>query len=746
VLIARVIVDVPSQALDRAFDYALPDALSDVAVGDAVLVDFANRPVVGYVVDLPRTTDVDPEKLKSATARLGGPFFCSWAPAVAEWVAEHYLAPRSEALRLFLPPGGTPKAVRGRNGVGWELRRADVGAVDDRWVSITCEGRRLEIPARNTLQRALLDALSAGPVRAAELSADLGSIEAAVKRLSELGAITVERRRRYRQDGTRERSAPRFETLTPGQVDALGAIDGALTARGGVVLLDGVTGSGKTEVYLRAIERVVAEGGSAIVLVPEISLTPQTVGRFRTRFGDLVAVLHSRLSAGERFDQWDRVRAGDARVVVGARSALFAPAVDLRLIVVDEEHEPSYKQSSSPRYHARDVAVRLASEAGAAVVLGSASPALESLLRAETGEWTRVHLAERTNARPLPPVEIVDLGAEFEAGNRSMFSRPLAAALEEVQERGEKAVLFLNRRGFASFLLCRECGFVPRCDDCATSLTYHEVGTVVVCHHCGHKEPVPATCPKCSSPYLRRFGAGTQRVETELAERFPGLPVVRMDADTTRGKGGHERALAAFEALESGILLGTQMIAKGLDYPEVTLVGVITADTMLNLPDFRAGERTYQLLEQVAGRAGRGERPGTVIVQTYWPDHPAVLAAASHDPALFYPQERRDREELGYPPYVQLANILIWGRDSRAVTQHAERVAEAIREAVPDDFIVLGPSPSPLAKLKGIWRWHAIVKAPLDADIATPLRRALAGLKRIEGVSVTADVDPTDLV
>ena len=513
-------------------------------------------------------------------------------------------------------------------------------------------------------------------MRVAELTADLGGVSGALDRArARPGRSRVERRRRQRDLHVRERPAPRHTHPVAGQRDALEAIAAANErADGSVVVLDGVTGSGKTEVYLRAIEDVVEAGRSACVLVPEISLTPQTVGRFRSRFGDDVAVLHSRLAAGERYDQWDLVRTGAARIVVGARSALFAPFRDIGLIVIDEEHESSYKQGSSPRYHAREVAAQMAAISGATLVLGSASPSMEALARCKAGVWTRVSMPERVTGQAVPPVTVVDMAAEFADGHRSMFSRPLVAELQGVAERGEKAVLFLNRRGFASFLLCRECGFVPECESCSTSMTYHEVGSRLACHHCGATRAVPATCPRCSSPYLRQFGAGTQRVESELAALLPDLPVVRMDADTTKGKGGHERALAQFEALDSGVLLGTQMIAKGLDYPEVTLVGVINADTTLHLPDFRAGERTYQLLEQVAGRAGRGERPGKVIVQTYWPDHPAVLAAAEHEPHLFYDEEEATREALGYPPFGRLANVLFWGADKTAVAAQASRV------------------------------------------------------------------------
>jgi len=746
--VARVIVDIPTRQLDAPFDYMVPDGMNDVEVGVCVLVDFGGRPVVGYVVSVTDHSSYD--DLKPLRDVLGGPFFDHNAARVAEWIAEEYVCPLSEAVRLFTPPGGTPKAVRAEPASsepgGWTLQLPGVGPVDDRWASITEAGRAHQVRANATLQRAVLDALSAGPLRVAELSADLGSVDGALSTLARVGAVEVERRRRMRDAIIAEHPAPRHDRLTDGQRAALDGIAEKLSAGGGVILLDGVTGSGKTEVYLRAIEDVVATGGTAIVLVPEISLTPQTVGRFRARFGDLVAVLHSRLSAGERYDQWDLARSGAARVVVGARSAIFAPLKDVRLVVIDEEHESSYKQGSSPRYHARAVAEQLAAANGAVVVLGSASPSMESMYRCDVGEWTRVRMPLRVADRALPSVTVVDLGAEFAAGNRSMFSGELTAALDEVRTAGRKAVLFLNRRGFASFLLCRECGYVPTCDSCSISMTYHDAGSRLVCHHCGARRPVPGACPRCSSPYLRQFGSGTQRVEAELTSRFGDWPVVRMDADTTRGKGAHERSLAAFEALDSGVLLGTQMIAKGLDYPEVTLVGIVSADVTLNLPDFRAGERTYQLLEQVAGRAGRGEHPGRVVLQTYWPDHPAIVAAAQHDPAIFYGPESEMRSALGYPPYGRLANVHIRGRHSSDVAAHAAVVAEAVREVLETGWQLLGPSPSPLARIKGVWRWHLLVKAPVGAALPRALSTAVGRVKRSSTVSVSVDMDPVDLL
>lgn len=789
--VARVVIDVATRALTEPFDYAVPAALADgTVVGAPVLVPFGGQRVIGYVVERAESSSFE-GKLRGIEAVLGGAQFLPGAFALANWIASEYVCPLADAMRLFLPPGGSPSArcrygATGARPAGavrsavweavslgagtvaalraldarfpsaaselarggalertWELVPPTTGAVDDRWVSAVA-GSGFAPKARSTMQRAVLDAVQAGPVRAAELAAELGSVDAAVRALAEAGAVRVELRRRVRGVLPPARPAPRHEALADGQKASLAAIAAALP--GGVVLLHGVTGSGKTEVYLRAIEDVVADGGSAIVLVPEISLTPQTVGRFRSRFGEAIAVLHSRLSAGERFDQWDRVRTGEARVVVGPRSALFAPAANLRLVVIDEEHDSSYKQGSAPRYHARAVAERLCRGNGAVLVLGSATPSLESLERAEAGAYTRVVLDERVGGGSMPPVEIVDMADEFRDGHRSMFSRALQKALHDVAARGAKAVLLLNRRGSASFVLCRECGHVPTCESCSVSFTYHEVGDRLVCHHCGAKAALPVRCPKCGSPYLKQFGAGTQRVEAELAALVPDLPVVRMDADTTAGVGGHERRLAEFEALASGVLLGTQMVAKGLDYPEVELVGVINADTTLHMPDFRAGERTYQLLEQVAGRAGRGEAGGRVIIQTYWADHPAILAASRHDPGAFYEEELRSRAELGYPPCGRIARIVVSGTDVAVVRSSAALLAASARHAAPPGCVVLGPAPAPLARLKNAHRWHVLVKGPAGADLPRVLRDALAGTSIDEGVSVAPDVDPVDLM
>ena len=778
--LASVILDIPTQALDAPYTYAVPEEAGDqpIEVGCAVLVPFGPRQAVGFIIGIEERAEgdwpagLDPAKLKGIVRAVSRPYFDEEGAACAQWLSERYIAPLSSCVRLFTPPGGVPRMVRAQGGY-WRLEEPTVGEVDDRWVVPGPALADFE-PRKNAVKQAsIAAALERGELRVAELTAEFGAVSSPLKALEKQGVVRIEHRRRMR--GMAEGSAgsapsadsaavPSFTPspkppLTRGQADALAAIDAARSRGAGeVVLVDGVTGSGKTEVYLQAIEETLAAGRTACVLVPEISLTPQTVARFRGRFGDLVAVMHSRMSQGERYDQWDFIRSGAARVVVGARSALFTPLSNLGLIVIDEEHEGSYKQDSAPRYHARDVAVWMARRAGAAVVLGSATPSIEALHAcAKTPSWHQVSLPERANGKPLPEVQVVDMAKEFSGGSRSMFALPLARALEEELAAGRKAVLLLNQRGFAKFLLCRECGFVPECPSCSTSLTYHERGNFLICHHCGYRIPTPPVCPECGSPYLKKFGAGTQRVEAELRVLLdempgvdPGVPIVRMDADTTSGKGAHQRLLEEFAAADAAVLLGTQMIAKGLDFEDVTLVGVINADTMLKLPDYRASERTFDLVEQVAGRAGRAELPGRVLVQTYEADAPAIRAAAAYDRALFLRDELPKRRLLGYPPYVRMANVLVWSKDEPAVRRVAAELQAALEEAVRDfggdGWSVLPATPCVLAKLRGTYRWHIVVKCPADADLSDALLPLFRRRKPDRDANVAVDVDPDDLL
>ncbi|HTJ41836.1 MAG TPA: primosomal protein N' [Kofleriaceae bacterium] len=624
---------------------------------------------------------------------------------------------------------------------------------------------RLAVPVDEALARlarapkrmAIVQALADGPRAIAELAAQIPGASAAVRELANAGAIVVEKRELV-PEAAATPDLPAASTppvLTAQQRAALDAITAAASrapigtdadqaTRGGFAafLVHGVTGSGKTEVYLHAIAHALARGKSAIVLVPEISLTPQLAARFRARFGDQVAVLHSGMSDRERLDEWLRLRRGHARIALGARSAIFAPVADLGVIVVDEEHDGSFKQDEGVRYHGRDVALVRAQKAGAICVLGSATPSLESYANAREGRYTLLEMPDRATPKPLPAVEILDL-RKFMPDGDAMLSAPLAAAIAETLEHGDQAILFLNRRGFATFVVCRACGHAFRCPHCSVSLTYHQHADRLLCHYCGYGQRVPEVCAGCNTRgAIERKGLGTERVAEALAERFPRARVARLDRDVASGAKA-EAILARVARREVDLLVGTQMVTKGHDFPGVTLVGVLCADTGLSLPDFRASERTFQLLTQVAGRAGRGDRAGRVIVQTYKPEASAVTFAARHDYAGFFEVETEERRDLGYPPHGRVVALRIDGPDPGAVAKTAERLAQlagVIAKGAPVD--VRGPAPAPLARLRGRTRWQIWLRSPDRAA----LRRVVRGVGTAEvasGVRVGVDVDPS---
>lgn len=769
---AHIAPDIQTRALDSAFDYAVPAELEAVCqVGCTVLVSFANREVVGYVLGI---SDEPPaglnlSKIQPVLRVLAPSAFDGVGSELACWMSQEYAAPFSPCLRLMLAPGQAIKVKRNESGQ-WSLEEHATRAVDDRWVSLVADSDF--VPRANAKRQIrMLELLSAGPQRMVELTALEAGASAVVSALEKKGAVYVTHLRHIRSSemvSLSSSAAPRPKQLTEGQKQALEAIQHAYEQhKGDVVVLDGVTGSGKTEVYLDAIERVRAEGKGAIVLVPEISLTAQTVGRFRSRFGDDVAILHSRLSVGERFDQWDMVRQGQVHIVVGARSALFAPLSNVGLIIIDEEHEYSYKQDQAPRYTTRDVAAKLAALRGAALVLGSATPSLEALSRAKKGSWrgaawTCVQMPERPAGALLPKVQVVDM-RDKNVGKNNVFSDVLSTAILETLERDEKVVLLLNRRGFASFLMCQECGCVPTCTHCSTALTYHERSHSLMCHTCGRMWPQRAypdtgsKCPACGSRYLAQCGVGTQRVEDELkillGSRPSGAPeveVVRMDADSTAKKGAHDKLLERFDSAERAVLIGTQMIAKGLDFPEVTLVGVVNADTSLKLPDFRAAERTYNLLEQVSGRAGRAQLPGKVIIQTHWSTHPAIEAVAKHERSIFTNYELAQRNEAYYPPYSRVANVIIGGRDEKVVRERTDAFARELRSKIenqPGEWEVLGPSDCLKARMNGRYRRHVAIKAPLTADLGPLLHFCASKVPDATHTTTLAiDVDANDLM
>ena len=537
--------------------------------------------------------------------------------------------------------------------------------------------------------------------------------------------------------------------LTAEQAQATNAVDQAIDEKqAATFLLEGVTGSGKTEVYLQIIQHALAQGKSALMLVPEISLTPQIVRQFKARFGDQVALLHSALSDGERYDEWRRIEKGDAQVVVGARSAIFAPIKNLGVIIMDEEHETSYKQEDMPRYHARDVAQWRGQYHHCPVVLGSATPSLESRARAQKGVYQWLRLTKRINGKDLPHVQLVDMRQAGRYAPTTDISQELATEIQKKLALNEQVVLMLNRRGYSSFLMCRECGEVIKCPNCDISLTYHKDTNSLKCHYCGHEEPVPQVCPNCHSKAVRYFGTGTQRVEKELTELFPTARVLRMDVDTTRRKGAHERILDEFGKHHADILLGTQMIAKGLDFPNVTLVGVLNADTSLGLPDFRASERTFQLLTQVSGRAGRAEKEGNVLIQTYNPDHYAIQYAQRQDYEHFFGKEMQVRHQGGYPPYYYTIQITASARTEADAAQKMFQIRGEIVNYLSQNAVILGPTPQSIMRINNRYYYQLVIKYKNEPQLENYLQNLLLTSQKEErnGLQIVIDRDPMNFI
>ncbi|MFQ5854920.1 MAG: primosomal protein N' [Anaerolineae bacterium] len=825
------------------FHYHIPSQLDGrLEPGHLVRVSFGKRWVQAVVLALSETSPV--QKTKPIDAILDPePVLSPAQIALAHWMSTYYVAPLIECVKLMLPPGisrssiilielGPERPLPGhltseelavlervrrdepipldrltRQGGKQAVERLlDRGTLIQRYglkappispktqrvarLAVEPDDTVFEELSRAPAQTAIVELLAEeGPLPTSEIHAAAGGSSTTLRVLENKGIIVLEDQEVWRDPLEGKTFLPdEPPMLTPDQQAAWNVI--RLTIRNPkseirnpksqTLLLHGVTGSGKTEIYLRAIAEILNQDRQAIVLVPEISLTPQTVQRFAARFPDRVTVAHSALSLGERYDGWRRARAGEVDIVIGSRSAVFAPLRRLGLIVIDEEHEWSYKQDRIPRYHARDVALHRAKLEGAGVILGSATPSVESYFQAQQGHYTLVEMPQRVMAHreqieaqkaafhiadertvasarlsaglragetdtalytDLPPVRIVDLRQELRAGNRSIFSRALQQALGEVLVAGEQAILFLNRRGAATFVMCRDCGHVLRCRRCEAPLTYHTTEAGLICHHCNQREMPSQLCPACASPRIKYFGIGTQRVEATVLELFPDARVVRWDRDTTRRKGAHERILRRFIRGEADIMVGTQMVAKGLDLPLVTLVGVVTADTALHLPDFRSAERTFQLLTQVAGRAGRSILGGQVIIQTYDPNHYAIQAASRHSYADFYRYELAFRREHAYPPFRQMVRLLYANPKAEKAQAEAERLAEVLankiaRLGLPETTLI-GPAPAFLQRLRGQSRWQILIRAPDPHAL-------LAGLRFPVGWRI--DVDPVSLL
>jgi primosomal protein N' (replication factor Y) (superfamily II helicase) len=736
--------------MPRTFTYRADRPL---APGTRVEVPFGPRRLVGWVVGDSEQADHDRirpiravlEDSPSADAELLG---------LARWIGDYYLSSLGLVLRTALP---NPLSAAG----GDRVKTRRVLRLTRELPTLTL---RDQLFGRAERQRECFEFVeAAGGTAPVSQLVEQGFSHAVLRGLVDRAVAAVEDEEVHRDPFA---NLPAIEgdvpPLTSAQAAALGPLQAAARGRGGTFLLRGVTGSGKTRVYIELLEEVVRkQGRGAIVLVPEIALTPQTVDRFRARFGDDVAVLHSALSDGERYDAWRRLRDGDRRIAVGARSAVFAPVRDLGVIVVDEEHESSYKQGEAPRYHAREVAIMRARMAGAVCLLGSATPALESWANAGRGKFTLLELPDRVEGRPLPRVDVVDLrkdvggsGTTTDTGRAStprVLSEPLDQAIRDRLEREEQVILLLNRRGYASFVQCRSCGHVWQCGRCNVSLTYHRTRRRLICHYCFHEEPPPTRCTECGHDPVAFRGLGTEQVERIVAEAYPEARIARMDVDTTAARWAHHEILGRVGRREVDILLGTQMIAKGLDFHTVTLVGVINADVGLNLPDFRAGERTFQLLTQVAGRAGRGSRAGQVIIQTAAPNHHAIQCALGHDYTGYAERELRDRQEPAYPPYARLANVVVSGPDELRVQEAVEALAsdagDALHSLRARDVGILGPAPCPIDRIRDRWRWHFLLRSPDAAQLGAVCQ----ALYRQHGtgndpVRVIIDRDPVALL
>ena len=715
----------------RTFTYRIPDGL-DVRPGHLVRAGFGARAVHGVVVALDVPSDRELKPLDGLVHPI--PLLSARQLALARWIAATYRCGLADAVRAMLPPA---LASRARGGLP-----AARGERTEPVFAITPAGHTAlaAMPAQKLGARQLvtLRALAAGAVTSADL-ADAGGTAAAATSLAARGlALRGTRgvRRVPAEFRLSEADLSKDMPATAPQAAAIAAVIGALgTGRG--FLLHGVTGSGKTEVYLRLTAEALARGQGAIVLVPEIALTAQVVARFVARFGERVALLHSALSAGERYDEWRRILDGVADVVVGSRSALFAPIEDLGLIVVDEEQEPSYKQESAPRYHAVDTALELGRLSGAAVVLGSATPRVVTYAAATAGDITLLPLPERVLDLPLPKTTVVDLRLELKANNRSTLSSALRKALIRTVAKGEQAILYLNRRGFATVVLCRDCGYVVPCPACEIPFALH-ADSRLVCHRCGREEPrAPAVCPRCGSARIRHLGVGTQRVEEDVRAAVPKARLARLDRDAVKAKGAHA---AMYERMRSGqaqVIVGTQMVAKGFDLPGVSLVGVVNADTQLNLPDYTAAERTFELLTQVLGRSGRGDVGGEGILQTYLPEHYAIVAAAAHDYKTFAEHELRARRHFGYPPFGRLVLLQTSAAKEATVERRATELAAKLRAAAHGDAEVLGPAPAFAAKRAGSYRAQLVLRGD----------RPTAVLDRVDvGAEWTVDVDPMTLL
>jgi len=728
---AGIIVNNEATQVDKLFTYEVPELFqNEINIGCRVKVPFGfgNKYLDGFILEL---YDIRPN-MKNIKAILKiydkVPILRLEDILLIKKMKETYLCTYLECIKTIIPTGLlagiTNKTVQKISVIKKPEGKYDKELYNDIYAIINCNNgmyTQSELNSRFSVSISSLNTL----IKNGFLSKD---------------EVVINRYNKRIYDNYEEKK------LNPEQASALDTILNSVDKR---FLIHGITGSGKTEIYLHLVSEMLRIGKGSIVLVPEISLTPQMVERFKGRFGNNIAVFHSKLSEGERHDEWFRVKTGKVKVAVGARSAVFLPMKNLGIIIIDEEHEGSYKSENSPKYNAREIAEFKQTIEGPIVVLGSATPSIETYFKSNRGEYNLISLNHRADGAFLPEVEIIDMREELAEGNKSMFSKKLYDELSQCLNRKEQAILFLNRRGFSSFVSCRKCGYVFKCTDCDIALTYHSSEDTLVCHYCGKKQKVTSTCPKCSSKYVKFFGVGTEKIEQEVKRLFPNARALRMDFDTTRKKNSYEEIYNIFKENRADILIGTQMIAKGLDFKNVTLVGVVAADISLNIPDFRAAERTFQLLTQVSGRAGRGSKPGKVIIQTYNPEHYSLKYASQNDYLGFYNEDIAIRENLNYPPYSNILAINFSSKNEELLIKTIQGVGVDIKNKLKDSsIVVLGPCPSGISKIKEQYRWQIVLKGEIDIDFASEIKIVIYNLIKnvYNEVRVSLDINPNSLL
>ncbi len=742
-LYADIIVDISHEKLDRPFQYRVPEHLQEILdIGMCVTIPFgrSNKLIKGYVIGIGEKCSFDPERTKDIVGIVQGDVNVEdKLIALAGWIRKNYGSTMIQALKTVLPAKKSVKKL--------EHKRMERLMNREEIISLLGECERKKQMAKARLLRELVEQEN---IPYEWVTGKLGVSSATVKSLEKAGAIRVVCTESYRNPVKLDVAGEHRKSLSSDQVHIVEeVIRDYDKGRKGTYLIHGITGSGKTEVYIQLIEEIIERGKQAIVLIPEIALTYQTLLRFYRRFGERVSVMNSTLSSGEKYDQCQRAKSGEIDVIIGPRSALFTPFPALGLIVIDEEHESSYKSEGTPKYHARETAIEVARLHGASVVLGSATPSLDAYYRASEGKYKLFTLKERLTGGALPEVYTVDLREELKSGNRSIFSRKLQELLADRLKKGEQSMLFLNRRGYAGFISCRSCGHVMKCPHCDVSLSEHK-GGALLCHYCGYREPMPKLCPKCNSKYIMGFRAGTQQIEEKLKEVFPNIRTLRMDADTTKTKDSYESILTAFANEEADVLIGTQMIVKGHDFPKVTLVGVLAADLSLSVGDYRASERTFQLLTQAVGRAGRGEFPGEAVIQTYQPEHYAIIHAGKQDYESFYEEEILYREMAGYPPASHMLAVQIYAKTEESGKQLAQRMAYVVKSMVDiygadqERAKIIGPSAAAIGKINDIYRFVFYVKHE-QYDILVKIKDILEQAMQqwqLRNESVQFDFDP----